>query len=382
VERGSRALDAAAGSLVGRSSVAVSKLELRGITREYGATTAVRDIDLTVAAGEVVALLGPSGCGKTTLLMIVAGLVQPTRGEVLIDGVLMTRVAANRRRVGVVFQSYALFPHLTVRENILFGPQNEGLPRSEYGRVVDEVLQMVRLGGLGERYPSQLSGGQQQRVALGRALAMKPKLLLLDEPFSNLDAKVRESMRVELAHFLRQVGTTAIVVTHDQEDASHIADRVVVMSAGRTEQIGTYRDLYHRPASAFVADFLGHSNWMPGVLNSHADGGGRVTVNGELWTVAAPTAAAPGQAMRVMVRRGALRHCVVTGTQPRGEADTHNVLHGIVEKTVDLGSRTALWLRCNDVLAAFETSSPLAVRRGDKVILHLDPAACIAFPQP
>jgi len=358
----------------------MDKLVLQGISKNYGDAPAVRGVDMTVREGEIVALLGPSGCGKTTLLWIIAGLLSPSEGRVLINGVDVTAVPANKRRVGVVFQSYALFPHMTVSQNILFGPQNQRLSNEEGLEILRSVLQLTRLEDLAHRYPAELSGGQQQRVALARALAVKPALILLDEPFSNLDAKVRETMRVELGQFLRRIRATAVIVTHDQEDASHISDRVIVMQAGRAEQVGRFNELYQSPSSAFVAHFLGHSNWIAGSVVSQNAGMAVMNVAGNAWQVAAPQALDAGRPAAVMFRRNAIRTLHRAEQLPSSGLNDCNHLQGIVEKCVELGPRTLVWLNCEGELLPFESSSQARIEEGSSVVAALEPRLCFAFP--
>jgi putative spermidine/putrescine transport system ATP-binding protein len=241
-------------------------LQLRGLTKTYGAHTAVDGFDLEVAPGEFIALLGPSGCGKTTTLRMVAGFVEPTAGTILLGGRDVTAVPPHLRNMGMVFQSYALFPHMTVRKNIEFGLRSHRVDAKEIERRTQEVVALVGLGQYRDRYPRELSGGQQQRVALARVLALKPRLLLFDEPLSNLDAKLRVQMRYEIRRLQREVGITSLFVTHDQDEAMSMADRIVVLNQGRTEQIGAPEDIYDRPSSRFVADFIGASNFFPGAI--------------------------------------------------------------------------------------------------------------------
>jgi iron(III) transport system ATP-binding protein len=227
---------------------------------------AVDDVSCTIARGEIFFLLGPSGCGKTTLLRILAGFVQPTGGRVFFDGLDVTNMPPERRQLAMVFQSYALWPHMTVAANVAFGPRTSGRPRREQRRIVQEMLAMVGMLDRRGHKPPQLSGGQQQRVALARALAVSPRGLLLDEPLSNLDARLRERMRGEIRRLVRQAGATAVYVTHDQEEALSMADRIAVMDLGRIVQVGTPREVYRLPASRFVADFLGEANFFSGKL--------------------------------------------------------------------------------------------------------------------
>jgi putative spermidine/putrescine transport system ATP-binding protein len=244
-------------------------VQLVALRRQFGTVTALDGLDLALAPGELVALLGPSGCGKTTALRVLAGLEDADSGQVLVDGRDVTRTPANRRGMGMVFQAYSLFPHLTAQQNVEFGLRLRGRARANRAGRAGAMLDLVGLAALADRYPHQLSGGQQQRIALARALAIEPQVLLLDEPLSALDAKVRVQLREEIRRIQTEVGTTALFVTHDQEEALAVADRVGVMRAGRLEQLGPPADIYQRPATAFVASFVGLSNRLPGVA---ADG--------------------------------------------------------------------------------------------------------------
>ena len=257
----------------------MARLEVEALAKRYGDFNAVRDVTLSVADGEFLVLLGPSGCGKTTTLRMVAGFIEPSAGQVRLGGADVTWLPPWRRNAGMVFQSYALFPHMTVAQNVAFGLEMRKLPRADIARRVDEALALVRLGGYGERLPRQLSGGQQQRVALARALAIRPDVLLLDEPLSNLDAKLRQEVRVEIRELQRQLGLTTVMVTHDQEEALTMADRLVVMNEGSVRQIGSQRDLYERPADRFVAGFVGRSSFLSGERQEN----GLFLTEGNLW---------------------------------------------------------------------------------------------------
>ncbi|KQV66026.1 ABC transporter ATP-binding protein [Rhizobium sp. Root1220] len=235
-------------------------LQLDKLTLAYGDTVAVKDLDLTIKKGELVALLGPSGCGKTTTMRSIAGLLNPSAGRITLDGADITRVSANKRNVGLVFQSYALFPHLTVYENVAFGLRLKGIGGQDLDARVTAGIKSVGLASFASRKPAELSGGQQQRVALARSMVMEPKVLLLDEPLSNLDARLRLEMRAELQRVQKETGVTMIFVTHDQIEALALADRIVVMLNGGIEQIGTPEEIYNQPVSAFVADFVGFEN--------------------------------------------------------------------------------------------------------------------------
>ena len=242
---------------------------LQGVRKAYGETVAMDGVDLAVDEGELLTLLGPSGCGKTTTLNVIAGFVAPDAGRVLIDGTDVSGTPAWQRGLGVVFQSYALFPHMSVADNIAFGLRERHVGRTEAAARVRDALTLVRLDGVADRRPAQLSGGQQQRVALARALVIRPRVLLLDEPLAALDRKLRQEMRAELKEIQRAVGTTTVFVTHDQHEALGLSDRVAVMNHGRIEQLGTPEEVYERPVTAFVADFVGASS----VLTGRAAGG-------------------------------------------------------------------------------------------------------------
>jgi putative spermidine/putrescine transport system ATP-binding protein len=238
----------------------MSFLTLTGITKSFGANTVVRDFNLAVEPGEFVSFLGPSGCGKTTVLRMIAGFEKPSGGVIRVGGADVTGLPASRRKIGMVFQAYALFPNMSVRDNVAFGLKIAGMASSDISGRVDEMLELIALGHLADRYPYQLSGGQQQRVALARALAPRPNLLLLDEPLSALDAQIRTSLRDDIRRIQQELGITTVFVTHDQEEALSISDRVVVMHKGRADQIGTPGQIYNRPATRFVAEFVGKLN--------------------------------------------------------------------------------------------------------------------------
>jgi len=245
----------------------MSGLVLKGVSKSFGSTLAVEPTDLTFAKGELTALLGPSGCGKTTLLRMIAGLEDPTRGVLLLDGQDITALPASQRKFGMVFQSFALFPHYSVRENVAYSLTIGGVPKVEAFEKAEALLETVQLNGFGDRRIGELSAGQRQRVAIARALAQEPEVFLLDEPMSALDAKLREGMQVELRLLQQRLGITTIVVTHDQREAMTMADQIVVMSNGRVEQIAKPQEIYHKPANAFVADFIGKANFFDGVFD-------------------------------------------------------------------------------------------------------------------
>ena len=263
----------------------MATLELKSLVKRFGDFTAVDGMDLQVAQGEMIALLGGSGCGKTTTLRMIAGFTEPTGGTILVDGEDVGRIPPYKRNIGIFFQNYALFPHMTVFENVAFGLKLQKCSKEETARRVGEILSLVKLTGLDGRYPRELSGGQQQRVALARALVTRPSILLLDEPLSNLDAKLRVEMQVEIKRIQRELGITTIIVTHDHEEAVSLADRVIVMNQGRIQQIGTPQEIFDHPASTFVADFMGFSTFLHGKAGGAPRGGKRPILCGgrTLW---------------------------------------------------------------------------------------------------
>jgi putative spermidine/putrescine transport system ATP-binding protein len=310
----------------------MADLALAGLSKRYGDFYAVREVSLKIANGEFLVLLGPSGCGKTTTLRMVAGFIEPSAGHVRLAGQDVTLLPPWKRNAGMVFQSYALFPHMTVAQNVAFGLEMRKLQRAEIERRVEEALALVRLGGYGARLPRQLSGGQQQRVALARALAIRPDVLLLDEPLSNLDAKLRQEVRVEIRELQRQLGLTTVMVTHDQEEALTMADRLVVMNEGAVRQVGSQRDLYERPADRFVAGFVGRSTFLDGTIETP----GRFRTDGGL-----ALACRDGRAGRAAL---ALRpERVEIGPDPRSGLD--NSLPGTVEFVSYLGALIDIHVR-------------------------------------
>ncbi len=244
----------------------MATLEIKNLTKRFGDFTAVDNLNLSIAQSEMIAILGGSGCGKTTTLRMIAGFTDPNEGSILVDGKDMKNIPPYKRNIGIFFQNYALFPHMTVFENVAFGLKLQKLPKAEIAHRVDEMLSLVKLENLNKRYPRELSGGQQQRVALARALVTRPQILLLDEPLSNLDAKLRVEMQVEIKRIQKALNITTIIVTHDHEEAISLADRVVVMNAGKILQLGSPREIYDKPNSTFVADFMGFSTFIKGTM--------------------------------------------------------------------------------------------------------------------
>ncbi len=247
-------------------------VELKNVTKRFGEVTAVDDINLKIRRGEFFSLLGPSGCGKTTTLRLVAGFEEPTKGKILINNINISNKRPYERNVNTVFQSYALFPHLYVAGNIRFGLERKKTPKSKMNKLIEEALDLVRMKGMENRYPRQLSGGQQQRVALARALILRPEVLLLDEPLGALDLKLRKEMQLELKSLQERVGITFIYVTHDQEEALTMSDRIAVMNQGEVLQVGKPQEIYEAPRSLFVADFIGETNLIPGIVTPNGNG--------------------------------------------------------------------------------------------------------------
>jgi iron(III) transport system ATP-binding protein len=335
-------------------------LSLRRLVKRFGAVTAVRDVTLDIAEAEFVCFLGPSGCGKTTLLRMIAGLETPDAGEILFRGADLTRVPARLRHFGMVFQSYSLFPNMTAAKNVAYGLECRRQPREAIDRRVQEMLALVHLDDQAGKHPHQLSGGQQQRVAVARALAPQPQVLLLDEPLSALDAKVRESLRGELRDLHRTLGITTIMVTHDQEEAMEMADRIVVMNAGIIEQVGSAAELYHRPTSRFVAEFIGRMN----VLRLAPGPDGRPRLGPVSLRLADE---GPGPVRLVGVRP--------EDVEPAdGGTGDDNRVTGTVRRVVFLGNVTHVTLEVNDQRLLVELRRPgPSPERGASLTVRLPP---------
>ena len=340
-------------------------VNLRGLVKRFGRDVlAVDGVDLDIGRGELVTLLGPSGCGKTTVLRLIAGLERPTDGRILLDDQDVSRLPAYLRDVTMVFQSYALFPHMNVFENVAYGLRVARRPADEIGRRVAEALDMVGLGHLGERETTALSGGQQQRVALARALVIQPRVLLFDEPLSNLDAKLRKRVREDIRELQQRLGITSVYVTHDQEEALAISDRVVVMRDGVIEQQGTPHELYSRPGSRFVADFIGSANFLPGTYD-----GRTVDVLGYRFDHAQDVASG---AVTVMVRPEAVEFA----------AEDEPSLAATFRSSAYLGPNTEFVFDVagTELLATMSGGGMSRARRGDKVGLKLKPAGLSLLP--
>ncbi len=327
-------------------------LQLTGIQKFYGASAAVKEFNLSVERGELVTFLGPSGCGKTTTLRMVAGFETPTHGQIHVEGSDVTRLRANRRNIGMVFQAYALFPNMTVAGNIGFGLRVAGKPAPEIKSRVDEMLEMIQLPQLRDRYPYQLSGGQQQRVSLARALAPSPKILLLDEPLSALDARIRVSLRDEIRTLQRRLGITTIFVTHDQEEALSMSDRIVVMNEGAIEQVGTPFEIYNRPRTRFVASFIGTLNVLNGFVVDPSSG--ELAIQGQrVFAAGDPGGLTVGEMRALAIRPEALR--IGVGTSDR------NTLNGLVEDASFLGSVVRVRVRVGQSMILVDTFNDSAL---------------------
>jgi ABC-type Fe3+/spermidine/putrescine transport system ATPase subunit len=357
-------------------------IEFRDVIKRFGQTTAVDGVTFTVGNGEIVSLLGPSGCGKTTTLRLISGFEEPDEGLIEIAGESMIGKRPYERNVGLLFQHYALFPHMTVAENIAYGLKHRGWPRAEIAGRVGEMLRLVQLQGFEGRWPGQMSGGQQQRVALARVLATKPKLVLLDEPLSALDAKLREELRLELKQILISVGSTTIVVTHDQDEAMSLADRVIVMNRGRIEQQGPPDEIYAQPRTAFVAAFIGRTNWFYGrVTDSPNDDLVRLTTKaGTRLTIRAPgTTASDKWSACVRPERVA-----IVGPEAKADKFSDNLLPGQVVDIINLGAEIHYIVSGAEgpLMVVEPNREGPRVRKGDRVCLLFRPEDCVVLPYP
>jgi putative spermidine/putrescine transport system ATP-binding protein len=346
-------------------------IELRNVTKRYGDLLANDRVDLQVRRGELLTLLGPSGCGKTTALRCITGHQRPDSGQVLIDDQDVTDVPTYRRNLGMVFQNFALFPHMTVYENVEFPLMIRNQPKGERANLVREALKLIRMETLEERYPRQLSGGQQQRVGLARALVYRPTVLLLDEPLSNLDAKLREEMRFEIRELVSQLGITAVYVTHDQGEALALSDRVAIMNAGRLQQVGTPQQIYEQPRTRFIASFIGLSDFLEGHVEAAEGGSVRVSVQGLELTLVADTLLVAGQPVSLFIRPNNVRLLDIQTEQ------RENVFDATVQKMTYLGEiidyRVAM---SNGVEMRVQTDGQQQILPGTPIKVCLPPEHC------
>ncbi|MFB6782737.1 ABC transporter ATP-binding protein [Streptomyces sp. NPDC056352] len=349
---------------------------LGGIRKQFGSSVAVDNLDLDVRPGEFLTLLGPSGCGKTTTLNMIAGFLTPDSGQIMLDGQDVDQLSPDRRDTAMVFQQYALFPHLTVGRNVGYGLQMRKCPKAEISKRVAEALERVGLAGHEDRLPSQLSGGQQQRVALARAIVVQPKVLLFDEPLSNLDLKLREQLRLEIKHLQRELGTTSIFVTHDQTEALVMSDRIAVMRAGRIDQLDTPETIYREPANAFVAGFVGQSNLIPGVCTEA--GADRCDVQlpaSGIVHARHPGTVVAGDSVLVLLRPEALRL--------GGESAATSITGQVVEVVNEGNIATVVVEITGDVRLRVAVSDPAALSLpapGDMISVSVPPGAARALP--
>ena len=359
-------------------------IELRSLTKRFGKVEAVKDLDLSIEKGQLCCLLGPSGCGKTTTLRMIAGFEVPTKGRIIIQGEDITDISPNKRNTGMVFQNYALFPHMTVFKNMAYGLENLKVSKNQIRTRVKDALEMVGMPGMEDRYPRQLSGGQQQRVAVARVLVMEPKILLFDEPLSNLDAKLRLQMRSEIRNLQKKVGITTIFVTHDQEEALSIADTVVVMNQGIIEQIGSPSDIYDDPRTRFMANFVGTSNIFEGTLEEAYEGKPSRfrTTRGLEILIGEIESPSPSETLSVAVRPENMRICL---QPPNGQEmdEGHNVVPIVVEDTLRMGPITQYSVRLETGEQAIIQSQYRAedqmLKEGDKAWLRWHSSSCLCL---
>jgi ABC-type Fe3+/spermidine/putrescine transport system ATPase subunit len=331
----------------------VPLLQLHGLAKRYGSVTAVSDLSADIRRGELVSFVGPSGCGKTTLLRLIGGFTPPDAGRIVLAGQDVTALPPNRRATAMVFQNYALFPHLSVADNIGYALAIRRRPGAEVAARVRELLALVQLEGLGDRRPIQLSGGQQQRVALARALSLQPEVLLLDEPLSNLDANLRVQMRAEITRLQRELDQTVVFVTHDQEEAMSLSDRIMVMDRGRILQSGTPREIYERPAVEFIARFVGAANFLDGVIgNGIPDAASVRTALGTLRVRTAINGRMPGDKVRLVLRPEAIR------LEPRRETGGANRVPARIEGAVYTGALIRYTVEAEGIRLAVDLSDP------------------------
>jgi len=348
-------------------------IELRNVTKSYGRIVANDHIDLSVRRGELMTLLGPSGCGKTTALRCITGHNTPDEGRVFIDEQDVTDVPTHKRELGMVFQSFALFPHMTVFDNVGFPLMIRRIDKEERRERVMETLRLIRMEGYATHYPRQISGGQQQRVGLARALVYRPKVLLLDEPLSNLDAKLREQMRFEIRELIDRLGITAVYVTHDQAEALALSDRVAVMNAGRIAQVGTPDEIYDCPQSRFVADFIGLSDFIEGRVSTlHEDRGiALVAANGLEIAIPATSEMSPGRDVLLFIRPNNV------DLMPVSYEGGTNAFLGVVHKTIYLGDRNDYRIVVGDGLELrVQTDGKARFNKGENVKVHLPISLC------
>jgi iron(III) transport system ATP-binding protein len=359
-------------------------IEIRNLFKQYKKTTAVNRINLEVNEGELLTLLGPSGCGKTTTLRCIAGLEKPEEGDIIIAGKSMITggfVQPSKRGIGMMFQNYAVWPHMKVYNNVVYGLRIQKISRQEIKKKAKDVLELVGLQGLEERYPGQLSGGQQQRVALARALIRNPKVLLLDEPLSNLDAKLREKMRFEIKNLVKRMGITSVYVTHDQAEAMVISDRIVVMEKGNIVQIGAPHEIYQKPSNRFVADFIGAMNFIPGEVGEVLPGSDKVYVRTELGgkllcrSTNGADVKTQGRKVYASIRPEDIE--VFAGRPESME----NIFTGVIANKAYLGNFLFFFVEINGMTVRVQAMHHLTQEEGQEIYLYFDPEKCMVLPE-
>ena len=357
-------------------------IEIKNLFKRFKKVVAVNRIQLEVNEGEMLTLLGPSGCGKTTTLRCIAGLERPEGGDIVIDSKPMLSegfVQPSKRGIGMVFQNYAVWPHMKVLNNIVYGLKLQRIPRKSIQERARQVLELVGLKGLEERYPAQLSGGQQQRVALARALVRNPKVLLLDEPLSNLDAKLREKMRFEIKGLVRRMGITSVYVTHDQAEAMVISDRVAVMDSGNVVQIGTPQEIYEKPSNRFVADFIGTTNFIPGEISEVLEERAAVYIQaefGQRMLCRMPDSAATASTNK-KVHASIRPEDIEVFTEP--PRDRENLFKGVIAHRAYLGNILYFFINVDSIMIRVQAPSTMTQREGEELFLFLNPEKCIVL---
>ena len=357
-------------------------VQLEGVVKRFDKVVAVEKMDLEIEEGSLVTLLGPSGCGKTTLLRIVAGLEEPTEGQIFIKGKRVNDVPIHQRNLGMIFQNYALFPHKSIFDNVAFGLKYRHVPKARIRQKVEKALEMVRLPGVGNRFPSQLSGGQQQRIAMARAIVIEPDVLLMDEPLSALDENLREEMRVEVGNLQQLIGVTTIFVTHDQREALSMSDKVVVMKAGQKLQEGTPEEVYNNSSSHFVADFLGHSNFAEGTVMGREGDWVRVKLDDGHEFSANPSTGdwSPGDRVEVVVRAQKFK------IKPRAQAALNSGINhfcGTVKNRSYMGGEISYFVELENgtMMHVINLVVSQSFQRGEAVAIQVDPVHCRLLPK-
>jgi putative spermidine/putrescine transport system ATP-binding protein/spermidine/putrescine transport system ATP-binding protein len=356
-------------------------VQLKGVVKRFDKVVAVEKMDLDIEEGSLVTLLGPSGCGKTTLLRIVAGLEDPTEGQIFIKGKRVNDIPIHKRNLGMIFQNYALFPHKTIFDNVAFGLKYRNVSKTEIRQKVEKALEMVRLPGVGNRFPSQLSGGQQQRIAMARAIVIEPDVLLMDEPLSALDENLREEMRVEVGNLQQLLGVTTIFVTHDQREALSMSDKVVVMKDGQKLQEGTPEEVYNNSFSHFVADFLGHSNFAEGVVMGREGDWLRVELDDGHEFLANPSGGwSAGDRVEVVVRAQKLK------IEPRAQSalnSGNNLFYGTVKNRSYMGGEISYFVELENgtMIHVINLVISQSLQRGEEVAVQVDPVHCRLLPK-